>query len=135
MGWFIDRTHKYMFGLKLVLVGLCITHVIGVFLAPLGILWLVCVLGAFLGFFMQAMMPVSFAYSVKIAPEVTPSVANGLMLTGLHIYGFMMNYIVAFFAKMSETAGLTCFCVTIFVATICIFCIKQEPLVSIEEDT
>ena len=113
------------------------TFSFGVFLAPLGILWLVCILGALVGFFMQAVMPVSFAFSVKTATETTPSVANGLMLSGLHIYAFAMNYVVAFFGRISTTAGLLCFGVSAIVATICVCCIRQEKKESLEgqEDT
>ena len=48
-----------------------------------------------------------------------------------------MNYVVAYFASMSTTAGLLCFGVSVIVATICICCIKQVKKESMEdqEDT
>jgi len=86
---FIDKYNAYLKILRLVCFGSLIFASLMLFSLNNGVIWVVCINIAFLGFFLLPIIPVCYSFAVELTYPVSEAMSNGLLMLFSQIVGIV----------------------------------------------
>jgi MFS family permease len=104
-GIFLDRTNKYLFALRFVTLGTCISLVSAIFLSMTGNTGAIAVFGVMAGCTMVPIVPVAFAFAGEVTYPLAPAMVIGLMTTVSNLTLFVIQFLYAYLLKDGKKEG------------------------------
>ena len=122
----LDKTKKYLFMLKVILVGTFVCTIGYCFSLPSKNFFLVCLNGSLSGLFTLPILPVAFNFSVELTHPVSEAMSNGIMVTLSRVVGIVMTYIGTYLANKYPLWCIGMFAISVFVGVIASFQITED---------
>ena len=94
MGIFIDKTKKFIVAIRFIVILLTLLFSLALVIIPAGLLWLTIIGCFFAGLLCVPVLPATFPLACRLAPNVHPSVINGMMMSGAQLYSFVASLII-----------------------------------------
>jgi len=104
-GIFLDRTNKYLFALRFVTLGTCVSLVSAIFLSMTGNTGAIAVFGVMAGCTMVPIVPVAFAFAGEVTYPLAPAMVIGLMTTVSNLTLFVIQFLYAYLLKDGKKEG------------------------------
>ena len=99
-GIFLDRTNKYLFALRYVCVGTCISMICAIFLSATNQFWALCIFSVMAGMCMVPIVPIAFAFAGEVTYPVSPAMVIGLMTTVSNLSLFVLQVLYAYLLRI-----------------------------------
>lgn len=98
-GIFLDRTNKYLFALRYVCLGTCISMVTAIFLSSTNQFWALCIFSVMAGMSMVPIVPIAFAFAGEVTYPISPAMVIGLMTTVSNLSLFIIQFLYAYLLR------------------------------------
>jgi MFS family permease len=120
-GIYLDRTNKYLFGLRMISVTSTISMASSMLLIPTGNIWCAIFFCAIAGSCIIPIVPVCFALATEVTHPVQPAMVLGLLANFANLMLFVMDLVYISFLSVNNPRPILCLAVMTINPLLCIF--------------
>lgn len=120
-GFYLDKTNKYLFGLRMISFSSTIAMGSSMLLIPTGNIWCAMFFTTIAGTCIIPIVPVCYALATEVTHPVQPAMVLGLLATFANLMLFVMDLVYISFLSGNDPKPILCLAVMTINPLLCIF--------------